>query len=110
MKNLTLREWAAADRGRSTWLAQRLGVAQPAISQWCSATKQVPASQCPLIERHTGVLCETLRPDVDWTVLLKRGALEAMQSQERYQAARQATTSPPKRPAKPRNRPAKAKS
>lgn len=37
------------------------------ITQW--SVKQVPAHYCPDIEFVTGVMCESLRPDVAWGVV-----------------------------------------
>ena len=37
------------------------------IHQW--RLTQVPAEKCPDIEALTGVKCEELRPDVNWSVL-----------------------------------------
>lgn len=44
------------------------------VQSWL--TNRVPADHCPAIERETrvigdAVMCETLRPDVDWSVLRK---------------------------------------
>lgn len=36
--------------------------------------KGVPAAVCPLIEKHTGVRCEALRPDIEWGVLRSKKA------------------------------------
>jgi DNA-binding transcriptional regulator YdaS (Cro superfamily) len=45
-------------------------VSKASISRW--KREQVPAEWCPDIEELTGVACERLRPDVNWTVLRKR--------------------------------------
>lgn len=37
------------------------------IYQWKKT--RVPADHCPDVERLTGVRCEELRPDVNWSVL-----------------------------------------
>ena len=37
------------------------------VHQW--RLTQVPAEKCPDIEALTGVTCEELRPDVNWSVL-----------------------------------------
>lgn len=65
---------ACAEAGTATELAaklsKRLGrtVHKSSISQWKSANR-VPAEMCPEIEAVTGVRCEDLRPDVNWSVL-----------------------------------------
>lgn len=53
--------------GGSTKLAIALGKRKAVISQW--KTTRVPAEACPDIERLTGVRCEELRSDVNWSVL-----------------------------------------
>ena len=57
--------------GGVTKLAKEVNVTPPAVSQWISGIRRVPAERCPAIERATGgaVRCEDLRPDVDWGVL-----------------------------------------
>lgn len=47
-------------------MAASMGLRQNVVSNW-KARGQVPAEQCPAIEAATGVLCEELRPDLDWT-------------------------------------------
>jgi len=62
-----IREAGRAVGGLSA-LARLLGVAPPTVSQWASGVRPIPAERCPAIERATGgaVMCEELRPDVDW--------------------------------------------
>lgn len=38
------------------------------IQGWVT-TRRVPADHCPDVEAITGVRCEDLRPDVNWSVL-----------------------------------------
>lgn len=55
-------------------LAKLLGRTKQAVNHY---KERVPAEMCPLIEKHTGVKCEELRPDVEWGVLRResrRGA------------------------------------
>lgn len=49
-------------------LAKAAGVTSPAVSQWLTRHRPLPAERCPAIERATAgrVLCEQLRPDVRW--------------------------------------------
>lgn len=49
--------------------AARLGVSVPAVYLWKSGQRTFPADLCPLVERETGVRCEEIRPDVEWSVL-----------------------------------------
>lgn len=67
-------EKAAEVLGSQTALADLLHVSKGAVSQWKDPGRRVPAEYCPLIERATRergspVLCEELRPDVDWAYL-----------------------------------------
>lgn len=56
--------------GSASALARELGISKGAVSQW----KRVPADHCPDIEDLTKgqVICEELRPDVNWPVLRKQ--------------------------------------
>lgn len=40
-----------------------------AVKAW--RLTRVPSDYCPVIERVTGVACELIRPDVEWSVLRK---------------------------------------
>ena len=55
--------------GNATRLAKALGVSVQAVCFWRDGKRGIPAERCPDIERETGVPCEDLRPDVDWSVL-----------------------------------------
>lgn len=59
--------------GSQLALARALGIKPPTVHQWLSGKRPVPAERCPSIERLTGgaVLCEQLRPDVEWGFLRK---------------------------------------
>lgn len=56
------------ERGRQTWLAQRIQAQPQLVWQWANGVKPVPADRCPSIERESegAVPCEELRPDVRW--------------------------------------------
>lgn len=56
--------------GNQQWLGF-LGVSPPSVNQWIKGVRQLPAERCPAIERATRgeVLCEELRPDIDWSYL-----------------------------------------
>lgn len=59
--------------GGPTALARGVGVkSHNVVRQWL--LNRVPAEHCPVIERITGVLCEELRPDVEWAVLRAGGS------------------------------------
>lgn len=64
-------------RGQINKLAADLGVPASLVSQWKLCVRQVPAERCPEIEKATNgaVICEELRPDVDWAYL--RGTKKA---------------------------------
>lgn len=57
--------------GSQRELARRLGVTASAVNQCLTRGKPIPAAWCPKIEAMTGrkVLCEELRPDIQWGVL-----------------------------------------
>lgn len=60
---------AALARALSTPLRK---IGQPHVYKWLNSPnpdQMPPAEYCPSIERATGVRCEELRPDVDWSVL-----------------------------------------
>lgn len=68
---MTLSDYLKQARGLAASLARTLGVTPVTVSQWGSGARQVPAERCPDIERATGgvVICEELRPDVDWAYI-----------------------------------------
>lgn len=54
--------------GLSSFVASIHAPSIHAVKAWRRANS-VPADYCPKIERLTGVLCERLRPSVDWGYL-----------------------------------------
>lgn len=54
-------------------VAEACGVSVQAVHKW--RVKRPPADRCPSIERLVSgaVLCEELRPDVDWAYLRQSG-------------------------------------
>lgn len=46
-------------------------VSSARVWNWVNRAQQAPAEACPDIEAITGVTCEQLRPDVNWSVLRK---------------------------------------
>jgi DNA-binding transcriptional regulator YdaS (Cro superfamily) len=58
-------------------LATDIEVSYQLIQGWLVPSRRfaTPAEYCPLIERATGVRCEELRPDVEWSVV--RGTSKA---------------------------------
>ncbi|EIB9624114.1 TPA: transcriptional regulator [Escherichia coli] len=60
---------ACAVVGGQSAMARLLGVSPPSVNQWIKGVRQLPAERCPAIERATRgeVLCEELRPDIDWS-------------------------------------------
>lgn len=66
-------EQAIQKAGGIAALASGIDVAASSPSMW-KKRKRVPAEYCPAIERLTGVRCEELRPDVEWSVLRGPGA------------------------------------
>ena len=61
-------EKAITKAGNQSALAVLIGVSPQAVSNWM-VRQNVPAEHCPNIEKATGVRCEELRPDVNWSVL-----------------------------------------
>lgn len=51
--------------------AAHFGITYQAVQAWRKEGRKhaTPAEYCPTIERLSGVPCEELRPDVDWSVL-----------------------------------------
>tara|TARA_R100001015_G_C4542455_1_gene106151 strand:+ start:480 stop:704 length:225 start_codon:yes stop_codon:yes gene_type:complete len=47
-------------------IARECKITKPAVQQWKT---HIPARFCPTIERLTGIPCETLNPQVEWSVL-----------------------------------------
>ena len=56
--------------GGASALAKKIGVSPQSVSNWLRRGR-VPVRFCPIVERATkrAVLCEELRPDVDWAFL-----------------------------------------
>lgn len=50
-------------------LAKKLGRSRQSANQW--RKNGPPVELCPDIEKLTGVRCEDLQPDVNWSVLRK---------------------------------------
>ena len=72
---ITALDKAIAAAGGLTRLAEMLEASPQTVSNW-RARGEVPVERCPDIERITRglkdpVLCEELRPEVDWAVLRK---------------------------------------
>lgn len=70
---------AAEALGSQRALAELLGVSNGAVSQWKTPGRRIPAEYCPVIERATKdrgkpVMCEELRPDMDWAILRLQAA------------------------------------
>lgn len=65
--SLAALQLAIIKAGGKSALAEGLGVSYQVLSNWCS--RGVPAERCPDVERLSGVRCEALRPDVNWSVL-----------------------------------------
>lgn len=51
--------------GTQAELARVLGVLPQHVNNW--RQRGIPAARCPAIEAATGIRCEELRPDVNWT-------------------------------------------
>lgn len=75
---MDLNTYLKQQRGRAAKLAKSLGVSPVLLSQW-STVRQIPAERCPEIEELTerAVLCEEMRPDIKWRVLVLRNTQRA---------------------------------
>lgn len=51
---MKLREWTKLKHGRMAALAQKLKIAAPVISDWCSQKKEIPVARAAQIEFFTG--------------------------------------------------------
>ena len=70
---------AVEKAGGQTALATKIGrgIRQAHVWGWLNSKnpeEMPPAEYCPAIEKATGVRCEDLRPDIEWSVL--RGGCE----------------------------------
>jgi DNA-binding transcriptional regulator YdaS (Cro superfamily) len=57
--------------GGLTKLALAIGCTRQRVWMWANR-RQVPAKFCPQIEAATGVYCEELRPDINWSYIRRR--------------------------------------
>ena len=57
-------------RGRTSWLARKIGAHLPDVSDWKYGNRKVPVAYCVAIERATNgkVTRKDLRPD-DWHLI-----------------------------------------
>lgn len=61
---MTLRAFLTHTRGRTTSLANALGVSVAIVSMWANKRRRIPAEQCAAIHRATGVPLKSLRRDL----------------------------------------------
>lgn len=62
-------ELAIEAAGNANRLAKGISVPAQSVIFWRDGERRIPAEYCPRIEALTGVRCEALRPDVNWSVL-----------------------------------------
>jgi len=62
-------EIAIEAAGNAHRLAKGIKVPPQSVIFWRDGDREIPAEYCPRIEALTGVRCEDLRPDVQWSVL-----------------------------------------
>ena len=74
-----LQEAVKLGGGTPATLAKGIGgkVLRQHIENWLRNGRGVPAAHCPAVERATGIRCEELRPDVEWSVLRKKKRAKA---------------------------------
>lgn len=75
MNTQTPLQRAAQAAGSQAKLAGLIGVNRSFIAQLVSGHRPMPQAVCAKIEAATGVLCEELRPDVQW--VRRRGRVVA---------------------------------
>lgn len=63
--NKPLHEAVVIAGGQSA-LARALGVKQGQVWEWLFVSGRPTPGMCPATEAHTGVTCESLRPDLEW--------------------------------------------
>ena len=68
---------AIAVAGGIAAFARALGLKSHSVANQWRLTR-VPAEFCPDIEKLTGVRCEEMRPDVNWSVLRKTRKAKAV--------------------------------
>lgn len=69
VKQLTLPEYIASERGRAAALASALGVHKTQISNWASGRSRPGARYCVEIERATGGAVSRQKLRDDWRVI-----------------------------------------
>ncbi|KAB2900379.1 MAG: helix-turn-helix domain-containing protein [Burkholderiaceae bacterium] len=75
--------------GNMTKLAEVLGVTPQAVKFWRDGERRIPAGICPSIERATerAVICEQLRPEVDWAYVRSGAGLIGGADAQSHEAA-----------------------
>ena len=68
---------AIAALGGPVPAAKALTVTPGMVHHWINGRNDVAPAHCPTLERLTGVKCEALRPDLEWT--RKRGKVVGYQ-------------------------------
>lgn len=61
---MTLRSYLKESRGRTTLLAEALGVSIALVSYWANGLRRIPAERCKQLSKITGVPLESLRRDL----------------------------------------------
>jgi DNA-binding transcriptional regulator YdaS (Cro superfamily) len=62
---------AIKEAGGITKLARDIGSTKQGVWMWANR-RRVPAKFCLKIEAATGVPCEELRPDINWSYMRRR--------------------------------------
>lgn len=69
MDQKTALEQAISVVGTQAQFARAIGASDSKVWNWLNRGDRVPAEFCPEIEKASGILCEQIRPDVDWAYL-----------------------------------------
>lgn len=58
---------AIAVCGTQAELARRIKATTAQVNEWTKGNRPVPPSRCEAIEKATGIKCEDIRSDLEWT-------------------------------------------
>jgi DNA-binding transcriptional regulator YdaS (Cro superfamily) len=82
---------AIQELGSAAKLAEALNVKTAAVYMMANGKMQVPAERAVQIEALTGVPCEAMRPDVDWSVLRSKALPKGAASRSKKQSVKAVT-------------------
>lgn len=82
---MKLSEYLERNKKSQASLGEVLGITQGAVAQWLLPGRKIPAEHCPTIEVWSGreVMCEEMRPDIDWAVIRNTASPELAEGTKR---------------------------